>query len=83
MNITRNIDYTEPIAKHFNDEAIFVCLFPFEKVVFADHYDWRYKLNITLPLIETVSWEEVSKKIGFNNFKRIALGVGIRGTLQD
>jgi hypothetical protein len=43
----------------------------------------RYKLNITLPLIETVSWEEVSKKIGFNNFKRIALGVGIRGTLQD
>lgn len=76
MIMINEIDYKRPIKDSFeNGGRIFVCLFPFYRNIFADHYNWRENIKLTYQLIETLTWNEVSHKSGFNQLGRIAIGL--------
>lgn len=73
-SITENIDYNLPISNYFS-KSTYICLSPFYRKIFADNFDWTSQINLTFPLIQNISWEVVSKKIGFNDIIRVALGL--------
>jgi hypothetical protein len=76
MILINKIDYKRTIKDYFdNGGRIFVCLFPFYRNIFADHYNWRENIKVTYHLIETVTWNEVSHKSGFNQLDRVAIGL--------
>ncbi|MCH7408965.1 hypothetical protein MM239_06140 [Belliella sp. DSM 111904] len=58
-----------------NEEEVLICLYPFQKQVFANHFDWEANLKITYPLLSTISWKEMSKEIGFNSLNKLAKGI--------
>lgn len=70
------IIYDKPIRSHFPaDHEVLICLFPFQYEVFAEHYNWEANLNLTVPLLSTITWSEISKEIGFNSLNRLAKGI--------
>ena len=58
-----------------DEEEVLICLFPFQKQVFADHFNWEANLKFTYPLLSTISWKEISKEIGFHSLNRLAKGI--------
>lgn len=76
MRNLSEIDYSKPIRDFFPEtDSVFICLFPFYNIVFAEHYNWEGNLKLTYPLLETVSWKEVAKITGFNTINRVASGL--------
>ena len=71
-----SISYDKTIKSHFPVEnEVLIGLFPFYKRIFADHYNWTVNLNLTYPLLSTLTWSEISKDIGFNSLKKLAKGI--------
>ncbi len=57
------------------EDALWVILFPFHKVVFAPHYDWEVRIEHSYPLLRPISWLEVAKGVGFSSLNQVAKGV--------
>lgn len=64
------------MKEYFSDggEVLF-CLFPFQKQVFADHYNWEANLRLTYPLLSTVRWKDISGEVGFHSLNRLAKAI--------
>lgn len=70
------ISYDKTIRSHFSaDQEVLICLFPFQKQVFAEHFNWEANLKFTYPLLSTIAWTEISKEIQFNSLNRLAIGI--------
>lgn len=65
---------TKTIHEAFSSEyaSAFVALNPFNKKIFADRYDPIDRLELTYPLWESVSWNEVASETGFRSIQDLA-----------
>jgi hypothetical protein len=73
---SKEIDYNKPIRNFYPvDDLVLICLFPFYRQIFADHYNWEGNLKLTYPLLKSKTWHEVAIKVGFNTLERVALGI--------
>ena len=64
------------MREHFSDDnEVLICLFPFQKQVLVDNYNWEANLRLTYPLLLTVPWKEISREVGFQSLNRLAKGI--------
>ncbi|MCH7403909.1 hypothetical protein ACFOUP_10250 [Belliella kenyensis] len=75
MKVDSKSDSQKISSLFLDEEEVLICLYPFQKQVFADHFNWEANLKITYPLLSTISWKEISKEIGFNSMNRLAKGI--------
>jgi hypothetical protein len=57
------------------NKEVLICLFPFQRQVFADHFNWEANLKLTYPLLSKISWNEISNDIKFHSLSRLAKGI--------
>ena len=52
-----------------------ICLFPFQKHVFANQYNWEAKLGMTYPLLSILWWRDISGEVVFHSLHSRAKGI--------